>query len=305
MGQSERRVERHARYALAALVLLLTGLFASAVMAVVAYRADDRWLALLIAFGSSALATGAWLTARIPAEMRTLAGERRRALDDLLRAEELERERIATELHEDTIQAIVAALVTIDRMTPAVRAHDTERIAQTLPSARAMLSDAVERVRRLAFELHPPLLEAHGLPVALTDLLDRAARDSGFTADVVIEVGRYSFVVEDLAYRIVREAIADARAHEGTSRIEVDIREHRGAIHGRIWDDGWGTPARRSDDRPRALLHLSLERLGDRIRLADGDVDIRSIPGRGTLVAFRVPVAEAAQPHAQRAAAAG
>ena len=303
MGQSERRLERHAGYALAALVLLVAGLSASVLMALLAYRAAHLWPALAIAFGSAALATGAWLTARIPAEMRILAGERRRALDDLLRAEELERERIAAELHEDTIQAIIAALVTIDRMTPAVRAHDTERIAQTLPSTRAMLSDAVERVRRLTFELHPPLLEAHGLPAALTDLLDRAARDSGLATDVVIEVGRYSFVVEDLAYRIVREAIADARAHEGASRIEVDIREHRGAIHGRIWDDGSGTPARRADDRPRALLHLSLERLADRVRLADGDVDIRSIPRRGTLVAFRLPVAEAAQPHAQRAAA--
>jgi signal transduction histidine kinase len=282
-------------------VLLVAGLVATGILTVVAYRAGDRGLALLIPVASAVVATGAWLTARVPAEMRLLAGERRRALDDLLRAEELERERIATELHEDTIQAIIAALVTIDRMTPAVRAHDTDRIAQALPSTRALLSDAVERVRRLTFELHPPLLEAHGLPAALTDLLDRAARDSGLATDVVIEVGRYSFVVEDVAYRIVREAIADARAHTGTSRIEVDIREHRGAIHGRIWDDGSGKPARRSEDRPRALLHLSLERLTDRVRLADGDLDIRSIPGRGTLVAFRLPVAAAARPE-QRAA---
>jgi len=172
-----------------------------------------------------------------------------------------------------------------------------------LPPTRAMLAHAMERVRRLTFELHPPLLEAHGLPVALTDLIDRAARDSGFTTDVVIEVGRYPVLVEDLAYRIVREAIADARAHAGTSRIEVDIREHRGAVHGRIWDDGSSGPARRADDRRRALLHLSLERLASRVRLADGDVDIRSIPGRGTLVAFRLPLAEAVRLEEERAAA--
>jgi signal transduction histidine kinase len=120
---------------------------------------------------------------------------------------------------------------------------------------------------------------------------------------LVIEVGRYPVLVEDLAYRIVREAIADARAHAGTSRIEVDIREHRGAVHGRIWDDGSSGPARRADDRRRALLHLSLERLASRVRLADGDVDIRSIPGRGTLVAFRLPLAEAVRLEEERAAA--
>ena len=159
-----------------------------------------------------------------------------------------------------------------------------------------MLAEAVERVRRLTLELHPPLLEAHGLPVALPDLIDRAARDAGLETDVVVEVGRYTFVVEDLAYRIVREAIADARARQGTSRLEVDIREHRGAVHGRVWDDGACRAAQHEDDRSRVLLHLSLERLAERVRLADGDVEIRSVPGRGTLVAFRLPLEDATAP---------
>jgi signal transduction histidine kinase len=295
-GRSEQQVVRHAQFALAVLVLLLTCLFASGMWAVAVNRVEDEWLALLILVGSSAVATGAWLFARIPAEMRSLAGDRREALDHLLRAEEAERERIATELHEDTIQVITAALVTIDRMTPAVRAGDTAQVAHALPPARAMLADAAERVRRLSHELHPPLLEAHGLPVALTDLIDRAARDAGLETDVVVEVGRCPFVVEELAYRVVSEAVADARAHAGTSRIEVDIREHRGAVRGRVWDDGSKEPARRAEDRPRALLHLSLEQLAERVRLADGDVQIRSIPGRGTLVAFRLPLDSREEP---------
>jgi signal transduction histidine kinase len=289
-GKSERQVVRQAQTALAVLVLMLTGLFGAGIWAATANHAEDEGLALLIAVGSATVATGAWLFARIPAEMRNLAGERRRALDDLLRAEEVERERIATELHEDTIEAITAALVAIDRMTPAVRAGDTDQLAQALPPVRKMLAEAAERVRRLTQELHPELLEAHGLPVALADLIDRAARDAGLETDVVLEVGRYRFVVEDLAYRVVREAIADALAHAGTSRIEVDVREHRGAVHGRVRSDGANEPARRAEDRSRVLVHLSLEQLVERVRLADGDMEIRSIPGCGTLVAFRLPL---------------
>ena len=161
-----------------------------------------------------------------------------------------------------------------------------------LPPTRTMLADAVERVRRLTFELHPPLLEAHGLPVALTDLIDRATRDAGLETDVVVEVGRYAFVVEDLAYRIVREAIGDARDHPGTTRLEVDVREHRGAVHGRVWDNGSGHAADQHDERP-VLLRLSRERLAERVRLADGGVHVRSVPGRGTLVAFRLPLEDA------------
>jgi signal transduction histidine kinase len=305
-GQFERRVQRRAQYALAILVLLVAGLFGCGVWAVLAYGAEDKWLAAMIALGSAGVATGAWLLARIPTEMRELARERRRALDDLLHAEEAEREEIANELREDTIQAITAVLVTIDRVTPAVRQGDTARIAETLPPARAMLAQAVERVRRLTFDLHQPLLDTHGLAAALTDLIDRAAREAGLETDVVVEVGRYPFVVEDLAYRVVREAVADARAHAGTSRLEVDIREHRGAVHGRIWDDGSSEPARRAEDRRRVLRRLGVERLAERVRLADGDVDVRAVPGRGTLVAFRLPVVEAARPDpAPRRAATG
>jgi two-component system sensor histidine kinase UhpB len=292
MGQSEQ-IGRRVRNALGALVLLLAGVVAVGVSAVLGLGTTAVSLALLMLFGGGALATIGWLLVRVPTQMHGLAGDRRRALDDLLRAEEAERERIATELHDDTIQVITAALVTIDRMMPAVRAHDTERIAQVLPPTRSMLAAAVDRVRRLTFELHPPLLEAHGLPAALTDLIDRAARGAALETDVVVEVGRYPFLVEDLAYRIVREAIADGRGRAGMSRLEVDIREHRGGLHGRVWDNGTGEPGRGPDDRPRMLRHLSLERLAERVRLADGDIQIRSVPGRGTLVAFRLPLDEA------------
>ena len=119
-GQSERQVERQTRTALAVHLGLLTAFFAGALAADVATRAPAGWLVLLIVLGVLAIAAAARLLARLPAEMRTLAGERRRVLDDLLRSEDIERERIAAELHDDTIQVIIAALVTIDRVTPAL-----------------------------------------------------------------------------------------------------------------------------------------------------------------------------------------
>jgi two-component system sensor histidine kinase UhpB len=294
-GQSEQ-IGRQVRNALGALVLLLAGVVVVGVSAVFGLGANAISLVLLTLFGGGALAIGGWLLVRLPTRIRGLAGDRRRVLDDLFRAEEVERQRIARELHDDTIQVITAALVTIDRMAPAVRARDADRIAQVLPPTRTMLVNAVERVRRLTLELHPPLLGAHGLPVALTDLIDRVAKGAGLDTDVVVEVGRYPVVVEDLAYRIVREAVTDAQGHVGTSRLEVDVREHRGAVHGRVWDDGAGDPGRRRDDRPRRLVQMSLERLTERVRLADGDLRVHSVPGGLTLVAFRLPLEGAAVP---------
>jgi len=104
MGQSEQP-GRRARNALAALVALLAAIVAVGAAAVFDTGTVVVSLGLLAVLGGVALVTSGWLLARVPAQMRGLAGERRRALDDLLRAEEVERERIATELHDDTIQA--------------------------------------------------------------------------------------------------------------------------------------------------------------------------------------------------------
>jgi signal transduction histidine kinase len=83
------------------------------------------------------------------------------------------------------------------------------------------------------------------------------------------------------------------RDHQGTTRLEVGIREHRGTVHGRVWDNGAARAAEQRDERPGVLIRLSLERLAERVRLADGDAQVRSVPGRGTLVAFRLPVEDA------------
>src|ERR1044072_4129661 len=88
-GQSERKVGRHAQTVLAVLVVMLAALFACGFWAVVRNELEDEWLAVLIVLGSAAVATGAWLLARIPAEMRSLAGERRRGRAGLIRGEGL------------------------------------------------------------------------------------------------------------------------------------------------------------------------------------------------------------------------
>src|ERR671934_81418 len=223
-------------------------------MAVSAALAGARAARRAAAAATDALLAGCWLFLRVPERMRELETSRRRVLDELLRAEELERGRIAAELHDDTIQAMTAALMTVDRLSSAARAGDTDRVAEVLPATRTMLADAVERARRLTFELHPPLLEASGLGGAPTGPIKRAPQDEGGETGGDGGLGRYPFVVEDLAYRIVREAVANARRRTGATRLEVDVREHRGAIHGRVWDNGVGAvPAPGRDRDPLRL----------------------------------------------------
>jgi two-component system sensor histidine kinase DegS len=154
--------------------------------------------------------------------------------------------------------------------------------------SRAMLARAMERTRHLMFELRPALLEAYGLKSAIEELATEAGNAAGFAVDTRIEVGRYSQVTEDLAYRTVREAIANARKHATASRLSVMLAEHRGGIAGTVRDDGYGFETGSALDR-RMGLHIGLDTMTERIRLVDGTIAVRSEPGGGTEVEFWIP----------------
>jgi signal transduction histidine kinase len=208
----------------------------------------------------------------------------------MLRVEEEERARIASALHDDTIQVLVAALVSLDRLARNLTAGDTERAEEAIATARVTIGMATERARTLMFELRPPLLEADGLAPAVRDAVDQAAKDAGFSPIVETSVGRYPHAVEVLVYRTIQEAITNTKKHAQASNVHVRLKEEDGTLHGVIEDDGRGFDVDQALDRSRMRLHLGLDAVAERIRLNGGDLTIHSQPGRGTRIEFRTPV---------------
>ena len=88
-----------------------------------------------------------------------------------------------------------------------------------------MLASATERARRLMFELHPTLLDQRGLRAALTALAEQTGQQIGATWSVEAPDVRYSWAVEALAFRIVREAVTNVRKHSQAGRFEVRLVE--------------------------------------------------------------------------------
>jgi len=222
--------------------------------------------------------------------LRESEARRGRVLAEMLRAEEAERARIATELHDDTIQVMTAALITLDRVTPAIAAGNLERALETLKLVRRTLVTAVERTRRMTFELRPPLLEAHGLKAAVRDLADEAAREGGFEVDLHTNVDRYPFAIEDLVYRTVQEALSNVRKHARATKVAIALHERNGNLTGWVRDDGRGFDIERALDRRRMRMHVGLDAMRERVHLAGGRLDIRSETAAGTSVEFAVPL---------------
>jgi PAS domain S-box-containing protein len=215
---------------------------------------------------------------------------RREVVASMLQAEEVERSRIATELHDDTVQVMIASLMAMDRVALVAQRAGTLQLESAVSIARATLEEATDRTRRLMFELRPAVLTRDGLVAAVRVLAQQVARETGASARVRGALGRYDHALEELLYRSVQEALANVRKHARAEVITVTLRERGGSIAAEVCDDGLGFDVVDARSRSSAALHMGLDALYERVRAVGGTASITSAPGQGTCVRFAVPL---------------
>jgi signal transduction histidine kinase len=214
--------------------------------------------------------------------------ERRRARVHrlMVTAEEAERQRIAGELHDDTVQVLAATLISLDRLLASEDRAGGRR--DLLDQARGTLALAVDRTRLLMFDLRPQLLDAGGLRAAVPALVEKVAAHAGIEAHVEVTEGRYPHEVEALCYRTVSECVSNVRKHAQARSVHVVLRNGGDHLEGSVRDDGVGFRPDRTGTSIRE--HIGLEAMRERVLLAGGSVDVASAPGKGTTVRFTLPV---------------
>ncbi|MBV8598889.1 MAG: GAF domain-containing protein [Actinobacteria bacterium] len=200
----------------------------------------------------------------------------RDALRRVVAAQEIERRRLAMELHDGTGQALTSILLALrnaDDAAPEVAAAALER-------ARELAVDTLRRVRALAVELRPKALDDFGLQAALARLAATTAEESGVAVDfaATLPEERLPEAVETALYRLAQDSLASAVRHEDAHRVSILLTRNDGKVSVVIEDDG--VPAADAD----------LELVRERAALVDGEV--RSVAGkpRGSTVVVEVPI---------------
>ena len=184
---------------------------------------------------------------RAQAALAASEAQRQRVLGELLRSADAERARIATELHDDTIQVMTAALFALDRQINAHRRGDESAAEEAAATLRTTLAEAVERTRRLTFELRPPLLQQRGLVAAVAELLEETQRTTPIRTRLEASVSRHSGDVESLCYRTVQELVGNARKHSRAASLRVALTDRNGSVVAR-----WRTTASASTSAARS-----------------------------------------------------
>jgi two-component system sensor histidine kinase UhpB len=218
--------------------------------------------------------------------LERLEGERARTASAVLQAQESERARVARDLHDEANQALTGVLLRLQ----ATAEHAPPELRAELRETQGVATQAMEEMLRLARELRPAALDDLGLAAALRTLVAEFGRRAGIEARFIAEPDAVAGLDEDgqiVVYRVVQEGLSNVARHAAAGRVSVSAVGEDGDVVVLVDDDGAGF------DLETTKRGLGLTGMRERAVLAGGRVCVLSVPGEGTLVELRVPVAEA------------
>jgi two-component system sensor histidine kinase UhpB len=158
-----------------------------------------------------------------------LEAERRDSAGRAIAAQEAERRRVATDLHDEVGQTMTSVLMQLERLSDGVAARHRGELRDALEAVRATVAE----VTRIAQELRPSLLDHVGLQSALTELSRGFVHRTGIIVDCRLAGLPRPLEpdVELAVYRIVQESLTNVARHADARRVEVTLRHHLERVH--------------------------------------------------------------------------
>jgi signal transduction histidine kinase len=233
------------------------------------------FVSAIVAFGAAVLYSR-WRHVVVGSLDRVFLGDlRERASLDAI---ENERSRLARDLHDEPLQQLAGVIKRLEARPET--SHETD-----------LLRSVAEQLRGVATELHPPVLDDLGLVPAIEFLAARGTEDVQVSVVIPTDAeygtsGRPPADVELTMFRIVQEAISNAKEHASCSEISIEGSVAPEHIDLRIVDDGVGLTSR---DITRAMRdgRLGLASMRRRAEAIDAELEIDGRPGKGTTVSVR------------------
>jgi signal transduction histidine kinase len=252
-------------------------------------RARERTIGVLIAhdkigrdhrFGSADLRLAEQFALRASIAVDLSRRVARDALRRVVAGQEIERRRLARELHDETGQALTSILL-------GLRAVEEANSDVDVGALRDLVVGTLQDVRRLAVQLRPKALDDFGLVPALERLVQTFSESSGISVELEARIGeeRLPSDVETTVYRIVQEALTNVVKHAEAHKVSILLVRRGTTLTAVVEDDGQGFDTKAvGDDR------LGLEGMRERVELHDGRMVVEASAGAGTMLRIEVPL---------------
>jgi signal transduction histidine kinase len=206
------------------------------------------------------------------------------ALRRVVSAQELERQRLARELHDETGQALTSILLGLKGVEDA---REPAELARATGELRELVVATLQDVRRLAVELRPKALDDFGLVPAIERLVETFREQTGIEVDLEPRLGegRLPAEVETTLYRITQEALTNVVKHAQARHVSIVLTRRSASVAAVIEDDGRGFGEAEMSSNGLGILGMQ-----ERVALVGGRVEVESAPGSGTTLLIEVPV---------------
>jgi signal transduction histidine kinase len=254
----------------------------------------DRAIGVLIAhdkeshagpFGDDDVRLAEQFTARAAIAVDLSERVARDSLRRVVAGQELERRRLARELHDETGQALTSILLGLKAVE---ESKDAEALEEASRNLRELVVATLQDVRRLAVELRPKALDDFGLVPALERLVQTFTEGTGIEVQLESRLGeeRLPGEIETTLYRLIQEALTNVVKHAHARTVSILLVRRGGKVTGIVEDDGRGfDPAEARADG------LGLVGMRERAGLVGGRLTVEASAGAGTTIAVEVPVA--------------
>jgi signal transduction histidine kinase len=227
------------------------------------------------------------LARRLRARQREREQLLRRAID----ASDLERRRIAADLHDSAVQRLAGVSLSLAASAAAngrPGPDDTRR--ETIANAASETRETIRELRTLLVDIYPPTLQRSGLMAAMNDLV-APLKAAGIGVSLRVP-GSLELPddVEALFYRVAQEAIRNAKNHGQASEIEICVETQPGHAVLTVVDNGRGFSPEAGPDLEQPDSHFGLRLMRDLVDHAGGQLVVTSSPGEGASVRLTVPL---------------
>ncbi len=234
--------------------------------------------------------------ARMADQVRRYQGELQSYIGAMTTGQEEERKRVARELHDDTVQSLIALNQQVELVERQL-GKDPASAAKRLQDLRPLITDTIAGVRRQIHDLRPLYLEDLGFVPALEMLIKQTTEQHNLAGTFHLSgqrEERLPAALEISAYRIAQEALRNVVAHAQASRVDLFLTFGPDEVELRIKDDGQGFIA---PDHPYLLAeqgHYGLLGMHERAQQHGGRLELSSAPGKGTTITVTLPIQESA-----------
>lgn len=223
-------------------------------------------------------------------ERKMLEEELKALPQKIIAAQEKEQKRISQEIHDDFGQQLIAMKIYLVNQTIDMVKKYPE-LRNLSEGLKARINEVIEKARNLSHDLTPPDFKFIGLTNAIREMAESVQLNRDFSVKFVHRnMTGIDFEGKDIIiYRIIQEALSNVVKHADAQKVEISLQQKEGKISLNIKDNGKGFDPK---DHGRFGKSLGLSIMRERVKLAGGTIQIKSMKGSGTQILASIPVRE-------------